>query len=53
MSGFGADMSEGGTGFTQAGFTVSLGSPLIDLLSAEQIIPGSPASYHGRASTLS
>jgi len=45
MSGFGADMSEGGVGFTQAGLTASIGSKLIDLLLAEQIIPGSPASY--------
>jgi hypothetical protein len=45
MSGFGADTTEGGAGFTHAGLTVSVGSQLIDLLSAEQIIPGSPASY--------
>ena len=37
MSGFGADTSEGGTGFTQAGLTASVGSQLIALLSAEDL----------------
>ena len=43
MSGFGADTSEGGVGFTEAGTSTSIGGPSIDLLSAEAIIPGSPA----------
>src|ERR1700757_1139528 len=46
MSGFqGANTTEGGIGFTEAGLTSTVGSALVRLLAAEDIVPGSPASY--------
>jgi len=46
MSGFqGANTTEGGNGFTEFGLTSGLGSQLTELLLAEAIVPGSPASY--------
>jgi Protein of unknown function (DUF1073) len=40
-----ANLSEGGIGFTELGITAGLGSTLSKLMLAEDITPGSPASY--------
>ena len=46
MSGSGASAAGGGgIGFTELGLSAKLSSPLIDLLAAEEIVPGSAASY--------
>ena len=46
MSGtVGANLVEGGIGFTELGVASSLGSQLTNLLMAEAIVPGSPSSY--------
>jgi hypothetical protein len=46
VSGFqGANTTEGGVGFSEFGTTANIGSVLLRLLSAEDIVPGSPASY--------
>lgn len=46
MSGFqGANTVEGGVGFTELGLSANVGSSLLKLLTAEDIVPGSGASY--------
>ena len=44
MSGFGTSTTEGGQQFTQVGLS-NVGSPLLDILMSDHIVPGSAPSY--------
>jgi len=44
MSGFGTNTTEGGSQFTQVGLS-NVGSPLLDILMSDHIVPGSAPSY--------
>ena len=45
MSGFGGNNTEGGKQFTELGTTARIGSALLNMLAAEDIVPGSPIGY--------